>query len=58
MTQPSIAINKPVRIYQGLEDNIAQPVFSRELMAKLASDDVHITLIKVALNFTSYKSVN
>ena len=47
LKQPSINICVPIRIYHGLKDSVVPPVISRELLSKLSSDDVHLTLIKV-----------
>lgn len=45
----SIPVSCPVRIFQGLHDSVVPPSHCRELIEKLATDDVHVTLIKVRL---------
>ena len=41
----SIKYINPVRIFHGMRDTIVPPAISRELVEKLASEDVHITLV-------------
>lgn len=45
----SIPIACPVRIFHSLQDTVVPTSISRELTEKLATDDVHITLIKVCI---------